>query len=1178
MSAKASQAVEVRVTVLSKLEAVEKIQVGSRMLVLIGQSVRTGTPVQTSGNRTRTGSNHPNHRITSVSSFENPTSSWNSGLHPTSPATGYIVPDAGSSTSVERFDTPTSGVPYPPRSLAWDDGAPNTSQRKGRNCRYRMLHRGHPYTPVYDTHNDGDRNETYINSSVSKKRIHDQGSRSNAEIHLHLCGRGSHDWSTSSNLGSLSESRPLTSPYASNDIQRLSSQVPLLNRTPPQPFEKSHNQQVSSLPSGESKPLFTTHATPSQDILNPPPASPFEKLNTQQTSILRESAVTSPSVPHATQGSLQDTITPTPPFYGLDSLQQTKERDLGRTRSERYEILLLGCKLGFPLWRPSPRHTESGEYIPDIGDVGVYNHGLPLNTLFNITQSRDSLANRDGIPEGVDPPCELGKRAITIEKEYHPPHTTFIQPEGAILEQGVQINDEESSDCFTFQLSETGGALLMVPRGDTLHKLEKTAELKKRVQLYWRQWYKFAGDQVDLDDGQALYLVTGVERCSAWAMAVWDSTSSYAGGKLGSLQLTVDKSTGACSWAFPPARCSTRSSPIPPTNGRNDLRETIFIRGFWIDRSVGGVASWPDTPPSGHGNSNSDGDSNTRDRPENAPSPGSSSRPSASKDPSVSGGWSGTSGQQRSDAPTDETILEFDLDFPNSEDSEMIEHPCRVVNKFAFELIARTKPILLNAGCTAISHDEDWISIVNESDEELPRGVEIIRRMCLKFKFIIEGDTIHTVSLSDQDKELLEQRDASRQGRGSLISVLIAYAKNDNSTASLSTHALVSQEELKGLVARFEAIVADEEQRWKFLEKKGEQAQHWLDLLQLLADSPAISSQLRSTILTIMIHLSENSGCYPKCLVIQNVEKQGEHPVRGGGSGDIWKGTINHAGSVRAVCLKVVKVYLTSDVNRSLKEYLREAIVWKQLKHPNVLPFLGIYHLGDTRERICLVSPWMDRGNLVQYLKDTPRESVDHISLVFDVASGLSYLHIMNIVHADLKGVNILMTPSERACITDFGLSRISDTHALGFSLSSSYAKEAARWLSPELHTENAVATKASDIYAFACVCYEILTGHPPFYGYKNDLALSLQVLAGARPSRPDTLADSRDAIWNMMDACWQADPSARPSASTIVQEVAEMGPTPLQPAPAWDDSMATEIWSTSNDSELLDFLKRLEI
>ncbi|KAL0058747.1 Rho guanine nucleotide exchange factor [Marasmius tenuissimus] len=185
-------------------------------------------------------------------------------------------------------------------------------------------------------------------------------------------------------------------------------------------------------------------------------------------------------------------------------------------------------------------------------------------------------------------------------------------------------------------------------------------------------------------------------------------------------------------------------------------------------------------------------------------------------------------------------------------------------------------------------------------------------------------------------------------------------------------------EELRGLL---ESIMEDEDEREAFLGKKDDEAQRYLNMLQLLADSPDIPSRLRSTILQIMLRLSKKSGLCPECLVIQNVQQQGQHPVGGGGFGDVWKGTIGHAGSTRAVCLKVVKVYLTSDVRRSLVGYLREAIVWKQLDHPNILPFLGIYYLDDTRQRICLVSPWQERGNLVDYLKDTPRESVNHLSL-----------------------------------------------------------------------------------------------------------------------------------------------------------------------------------------------------
>ncbi|EEB91416.1 hypothetical protein MPER_10225, partial [Moniliophthora perniciosa FA553] len=110
------------------------------------------------------------------------------------------------------------------------------------------------------------------------------------------------------------------------------------------------------------------------------------------------------------------------------------------------------------------------------------------------------------------------------------------------------------------------------------------------------------------------------------------------------------------------------------------------------------------------------------------------------------------------------------------------------------------------------------------------------------------------------------------------------------------------------------------------------------------------------------------------------------------------------------------------------QEYLREAIVWRQLRHPNILPCLGLYYLDRSQERICLVSPWMENGNLVQFLRDSPRDSGNHLQLMHDIASGLSHLHGLKIIHGDLKGLNILVTQSHRACIADFGLSHVADS------------------------------------------------------------------------------------------------------------------------------------------------------
>ncbi|KAG7090217.1 hypothetical protein E1B28_011818 [Marasmius oreades] len=360
-----------------------------------------------------------------------------------------------------------------------------------------------------------------------------------------------------------------------------------------------------------------------------------------------------------------------------------------------------------------------------------------------------------------------------------------------------------------------------------------------------------------------------------------------------------------------------------------------------------------------------------------------------------------------------------------------------------------------------------------------------------------------------------------------------------------------------------ETVLGDKQQSSNLLQTKGDDAQIWLDTLQVLAEVPDVGNKLRSSILKVMLHLSKRSGLCPQCLMIKNVKRLGDFPVEGGGFGDVWKGKIG----AQVVCLKVVKVYLVSDVRGLLKEYMREAIVWQQLKHPNVLPFMGMYYLDKARGQLCLVSPWMERGNLVRFLKETRREDIDYHSLVYDVASGLLYLHGMKIVHGDLKGVNILITPDERACIGDFGLSRVADTHALRLTSSTTiHSKGTTRWLSPEILKSDppCPSSMSSDIYAFACVCYEIFMGNVPFYELTDGAVIVAVLLDKKVPSRPRS-KPLNDDMWNIMVSCWKTEAHLRPSASEVFARLdgikSSKTGSNVEPASAWDTSDLTQLW-----------------
>ncbi|EIN12521.1 kinase-like protein [Punctularia strigosozonata HHB-11173 SS5] len=206
----------------------------------------------------------------------------------------------------------------------------------------------------------------------------------------------------------------------------------------------------------------------------------------------------------------------------------------------------------------------------------------------------------------------------------------------------------------------------------------------------------------------------------------------------------------------------------------------------------------------------------------------------------------------------------------------------------------------------------------------------------------------------------------------------------------------------------------------------------------------------------------------------------------------------------------------------------REATLWRQLYHPNVLPFIGVDRVTFNSCH-ALVSPWLNNGNIL-----------------VDAASGLAYLHSQNIVHGDLRALftncqqaNILVNDRPEACISDFGLSIVSSaTAAL-----STVGQSNVRWLPRELleGTER-FPTYQSDVYAFGHVCGEAYTTKAPFWKIKIDGAIVCMTIQGQTMPRPASDEcpgpNLSDRLWAFMQQCWNSVPSARPSAADVVREM----------------------------------------
>ncbi|KAG6855286.1 hypothetical protein H0H87_005491 [Tephrocybe sp. NHM501043] len=167
------------------------------------------------------------------------------------------------------------------------------------------------------------------------------------------------------------------------------------------------------------------------------------------------------------------------------------------------------------------------------------------------------------------------------------------------------------------------------------------------------------------------------------------------------------------------------------------------------------------------------------------------------------------------------------------------------------------------------------------------------------------------------------------------------------------------------LLSRIRSVVHDLEQYKKLLECRGSNAQKILDTLQNLLDRDDLDAQLRRSLVVAVQRLSEKSKLYPTCFELHHIIRDNQYPEVAGGFADIFKGKFEG----QSVSLKAFRIYRSTEIEHFLKQVCREAILWGQLSHPNILPLYGLYRFGA---QICLVSPWMEAGSVSQFLKSNP--------------------------------------------------------------------------------------------------------------------------------------------------------------------------------------------------------------
>ena len=225
-----------------------------------------------------------------------------------------------------------------------------------------------------------------------------------------------------------------------------------------------------------------------------------------------------------------------------------------------------------------------------------------------------------------------------------------------------------------------------------------------------------------------------------------------------------------------------------------------------------------------------------------------------------------------------------------------------------------------------------------------------------------------------------------------------------------------------------------------------------------------------------------------------------------GGMGEVYRARDTKLG--RDVAMKVLPDAFTRDPDR-LARFQREAQVLASLNHPHIG---AIYGFEDSGETHALVLELVEGDTLADRIARGAVPLDEAVPIAKQIAEALEAAHEQGIIHRDLKPANIKVTPDGMVKVLDFGLAKLDAPGMHERRMRTSTASPTitspammtgvgmllgtAAYMSPE-QAKGRAADKRSDIWAFGCVLYEMLTGRRAFDG--EDVT---EVLGAVRPHR----------------------------------------------------------------------------
>jgi eukaryotic-like serine/threonine-protein kinase len=226
-----------------------------------------------------------------------------------------------------------------------------------------------------------------------------------------------------------------------------------------------------------------------------------------------------------------------------------------------------------------------------------------------------------------------------------------------------------------------------------------------------------------------------------------------------------------------------------------------------------------------------------------------------------------------------------------------------------------------------------------------------------------------------------------------------------------------------------------------------------------------------------------------------------------GGMGEVYRATDTHL--KRQVAIKVLPAAVANDPDR-LARFQREAEVLASLNHPNIAQIYGLEKSGGVN---AIIMELVDGLTLSDRIASGPMPPEEALPIAKQIAEALEAAHDRGILHRDLKPANVKVRPDGSVKVLDFGLAKafavdgvtrsdvqLTNSPTLTSPVVTTHAGVligTAPYMSPEQARGNLVDQR-TDIWAFGCVCYEMLTGRRAFQG--DDVSTTLAEVIKGEP------------------------------------------------------------------------------